>query len=1243
MDRTTSPGWANGYKPVTINPLPASFVAFFPAAHEAKTESFEISWADKFVAQKPATFPRAWCRVPVAAGRSTLHRGRRIMKRVGRWANSPAVRPQKVADAEVAVEDLEETQQKSRRRLNSFVPPAQEAQLELAGSPLSRAEVVNTLIRAKVNVANCFLHEEYTEISDQRSLAKQSTFSKMVVPMKRRFHDYSSIGFEYASGGNRMAIYSELDPIISKALQTGVTEIDVNMASITEAAAHLQSTRRNPRILLAASGTPDLADIVDVIEPSSPLTLEPNESMTDAKSPTKRDSTQSPSPTKSNKSFRKRLSDTIVKLLPVSSTSRAEPSPIKPAGPPTPNKDVGERRPSITLKSPNAAKSPLSVNSTPGLIRWSSRTSKDSPFARWRPKRKSEPAARRLSQSLSLPRNQASPITDTVMEQSSVTPESPVRQARPLEPTPSKWNGSQPLTPGRKPSSTVATPNGDELELVKSLPEWMQHTQSPATLEKCDLSNIDFGPASPSFTNSVSWVNSPENAMESERTKIVRRRKSEPLFRNLLKTQTSRRISLSPRKPIRPDGTSGVMPAIDENTSHIEDGSQISKLINASDNSNILATPAIIPIDTAEQDDENMDILSAQYKQKMQAAMEAVGSKINPDDVFSPETEKTAVQRLAKMAETSCNGYANVVTAKENGRFFVRFKLPFEYASMFPESQCADESHFSSSPSVSSSPRVQPPAEPPLTEEEMWELEEELYLEESDRRDQTLVASDFGSSPAKRSASSPPYDRLPTSSPAPLSQDINDVSISFPDITYAPEGNTTIPGLANSSPLKTPKMSKSMINSDSSSLSDLEHTPSLNKSAELSITNMAAAAADDEEQQEAAPTTPAVDDTTPTLSLSFTPVNQASARKSSTSSSTRSTKAVPKASPDNEAAKSHAIPATSHTDTPERDYMRDFIRRSRPRRPSTTELGSPIAPTQRRPLGARSPNMETQQKEKRKFDSSEGEENKSETKAEPATKRIRRLPRATPPKPASAVASDHSDDEDPLAMDANTAVTSADELANSEDQENVSPAAAADVATSRRSSRLRTMPSTVPKSSIPAPIKVGRGRPANSTLGHLRTEQHDLVHQTRANTRRNKGKAEYPAQVIAKRSEQEEEEEVDQEMSDPAEEVEVSKTRLGKSVVWKDPLADYHEEDYPEEAKPKRGRPTAAASKAKAANAAKAKAKPVSTGRITKPAPKASAPGQKQRSTRLAAGLGMAGNGTPAPKRVTRASARSRK
>ncbi|KKO97111.1 hypothetical protein THAR02_10786 [Trichoderma harzianum] len=1349
MDGTTSPGWGSGHEPVDNNPLPAAFVTFFPVAQEGETEMcvsdrptmistsplleppcwnrvltrflVDSSWADNLVAQKPATIPRAWCRVPVSAGPSTLRKGMTIMKRVGRVARVVAA-SQAAAEIEVA-EDLEEAQQANRRRLNSFVPTAADAVLELVGEPLSRAEVASAVMRAKVDVANCYLHEEYTDVSEQRNLAKQSQYTKKTVPLKRRFSNYSSVDFEYASGGNGYAIYSELHPILSRAMQSGVTEIDVNMASIAEAGVHLRSMSRNPRVLLAASGVPELSDIADDSEPSSVLTLEPNESMSDAKSPTKRASTQSPSPTKSSKSFRKRLSDTIVRLLPGSSP-RAEPSPIKSSSPPIPSKDFESPRqqtPSITIpKSPSASKSPLlSANSTPGLIRWSNRSSKESPFARWRPKRKSEPA--RLSTTPSSPRNDSSTF-DISVEDSSIMFGSPTHQSRPQAPTPSKWSGLLSSTPSQKASSAAATPanDGASLGLVKSLPEWMQHNKSPATLEKYDPSNVEFRPSSPSFTNSASWVNVPTDSIEIERTKIVRRRKSEPLVRNMLKSHTLRRTSLSPQ--LR---SSGAKPTIDEpafpsdnSISRIPERSQNSNLFNSSaTQSNTLnnaVTEQTEDMDAQDmlargidpRDPHDFHRLSWDYKAQIEDMLrerrKAPPPLRHPDDVFDDPNDRyrresppphNPVERLARMAETGCYDKAGVIIAERGERLLVQFKLPIKYIEHFPQDSTAGRDPWRPDPHAHyfqrKFPGETPSPEPrqrsewsssPLAEEESHLADKTLVVsdfggsptkraslsaenEESHLADKTLAVSDFGSpakpstfpdhedfypsdntlivsdfatSPAKRGSSS--RQSIATSSPAPASQKVPFTPADqfiIPDYVTTSERKVYQPGMVyepdmNSQPLVAPELptipelpvnSELAVNTDSSSLSNLENTPPLNESSALSIAIMAAESAGEQSAYADADSSPTdsttANDPPSTSPISFTPVNQASAQKKAASPTISNQQG---SSPSPESGKPYPI---SHDDTPERDYLRDFIRRSKPRRLSTTETGSPIAiaPVQRQPLGARSPNMETQPKEKRKFESSEGEENENENepeaKPEPAAKRVRRVHRSTPQKPKPAATMNHSDDEDPLAKDvAPTSVKTSDavdELANHEEQKEAPVPAA-----SRRSSRLKTKPSAIPKPSTPAPTKVGRGRPPN-TLGSVRNEQQDLVHQTRANTRRNKGNAEYPAQFLARHSEEEDEEESQQD------EAETSKAGRGKSVVWKEPLASYQEEE-----KPKRGRP------------AKAKATVVGS-RVSKPAAKPSAAAQKQRSSRIAAGLGMAGNGTPAPKRATRASTRSRK
>ncbi|KAL6862259.1 hypothetical protein J3F83DRAFT_762583 [Trichoderma novae-zelandiae] len=1232
MDGTTSPRWGSGHRPVTD------------------------SWTDVLVAQKPATIPRAWCRVPVAAGPATLRKGATIMKRVGRSADMRVVRQQQAIAAQAAAEAevvpaLEETQQASRRRLNSFVQPAEDAVLELVGEPLSRAEMASAIMRAKVDVANCYLHEEYSDVSDQRSLARKSTYSKMIVPMKRRFVDYSSIDFEYASGGNGGAIYSELHPILSKAVQTGVKEIDVNMASITETGVHLRSIRRNPRILLAASGIPDLSDIADVTEPSI-LTLEPDESMSsDAKSPTKRASTQSPSPRKSNKSFRKRLSDTIVRLLPVSS-SRAEPSPIKPSSPPPPSKDDSPRQktPSITIpKSPSAARStsPVSANSTPGILRWTSKSPKESPFSRWRPKRKSEPIPSLAAASSPYRNEPDSSFSDISMGDSSILAGSPTHPPRPRAPTPSKWSGLKPSTPDRAPSPAADTERAS-LELVKSLPEWMQHSPSPSAVRQYDPGHIDFGPASPSFSGSVPWVNSQADATESERTNIVRRRKSEPLYRNMLKSQNSRRTSFSPQKSLNAQESSEALATIEEPVSPSQEiPSGTPEYLTASSvHPNPLDHAASEHTDPEEAEGMDLSDLSRQYKRKMQETCTRLAAPHNEDNIFVedmhrpesifgvPATETPtadAVEQLSSLAQHACHGHAGVMVVESDGRLWVRFKLPPRFTHLFPKNQSDEPSPPAKSPSAPDAPvfrfvkdyprdeesdvpandetlvvsdfdvsSAQPASSPPLSEndenvdpharandktllvsdfdasvEPIWSSSPSREDSCARANDQTLVVSDFDASSVMVKPTSSPTEKEDSHARAiDETLVVSDFDVSSakptssppsrPEIPCSSDGSTTVPGYTEPSPAKAARGWDS-----SSSLSELGRTPDLDKAAESSIAIMAATTRDEQ---------------------------QATVR---------------------------------NHDSPERDYLRDFIRRSRPRsrRPPAAETGSPLAPAHRLPLGARSPNMETQQKEKRKFGGSEGGENEFKSSAEPPTKRVRTAPRSSPRMPPTVPADDQSDDEDPLAKDVATAQAKTDEKVDEPANAVEPPEAPAAAAASRRSTRLRNRPSAIPKSSIPAPVKVGRGRPpTGATLGSVRTEQQGLVHQTRANTRRNKGNAEYPAQFLARRSEEEEGEEGEL-AAGQQDDAEASTARRGKSVVWKEPLADFQEEE-----KPTRGRGAAAA----------AKAQPASN-RVSKPAPKPSAADQRQRSTRLAAGLGMAGNGTPAPKRVTRASTRSRK
>lgn len=302
-------------------------------------------------------------------------------------------------------------------------------------------------------------------------------------------------------------------------------------------------------------------------------------------------------------------------------------------------------------------------------------------------------------------------------------------------------------------------------------------------------------------------------------------------------------------------------------------------------------------------------------------------------------------------------------------------------------------------------------------------------------------------------------------------------------------------------------------------------------------------------------------------------------------------------------------------DSPGRDYMREFIKRSKPKpkRPSTTETGSPVpVVAKRQPLGVKSPNTSPDKtKNKRK---SEKENNSPVKSFEPEAKKSRR----DKPKQRKVML----ESEKPTAenqLGAAAAIDTIDAIEAAEEQEDD---AKFDHESSRRSSRLRSQekPAGV-KSSIPTPIKIGRAG-SRGSLNSVRNEQQDLTNQTRMNTRKNKGSAEYPADMLDRLARQIAEE---GELVVPEQAAQKDGAR---SVAWKNPLVHVQEEK--EETK-------AATKKAKGLP----RPKTYGTSGIAKPTTRAKTTEQKERTARLAEHFGMVGNGTPAkPQRVTRSKAK---
>lgn len=362
-------------------------------------------------------------------------------------------------------------------------------------------------------------------------------------------------------------------------------------------------------------------------------------------------------------------------------------------------------------------------------------------------------------------------------------------------------------------------------------------------------------------------------------------------------------------------------------------------------------------------------------------------------------------------------------------------------------------------------------------------------------------------------------------------------------------------------------------------------------------------------QQELSPQTPAATKrASPQLTTSFTPVNKPTPQQVSTPVATQSTSA-PRNSSASKAAQTASAEAVRtrerqhDDDSPGRAFMRDFIKRSaKPKRPSTTDTGSPIAHTSARPpLGAKSPNMgsDSPEKNKRKRQADDQESGGKPGK-EPSPKKPRKEARSGK-----------------LSQKGEKTAAAAKKAAVGD------PSAEANV---RRSSRLNTKEV---KSALPTAIKLGRvsakdTRPILNSA--VRNEQAELTRQTNLNTRRNRGNAESVPQILARVSSSEAsgDDDADELSNEPV----VSKG--GKAVTWKTPIAAHQVE------KPKRGRPAQTISATPAANSKATKAEKVARIEKTVPTPKSSRPSRIAKPAGKS--LGRTNNGTPA-KRVTRSRA----
>lgn len=761
------------------------------------------------------------------------------------------------------------------------------------------------------------------------------------------------------------------------------------------------------------------------------------------------------------------------------------------------------------------------------------------------------------------------------------------------------------------------------------------------------------------------------------------RRKSEPLIRSCFASQTARRQSVSPRKLVfqgdyifRHGGASNTATPATGRTVRFDDVDEADGISNqtpeqpsSSEVTLNMTTPAISwGRMTGRLSDEGVHETPTLNPAEANS-VHNVDMRQNPDIFGAPASSPkhkspSSISHLAEIAEEHCDGQANIFVTQEYGRLIVRFKLPIEYAHMFPDDQGADESNFTMTPSaISSSPRI---SFDQITTAEACEQTSDggpIISSPLGNEEQTLVVPDFATSPVGLKSDStldykPGDNQQDTNVSGNLTMSVADPESSGKRKPALDPDSNNLPTRPNGPVQADPVESNPETDSDSP-LSDIDHTPTIS---ELGLMGATASViqnevqtpskkpGEDKEIVSAAKTTtsppqattpklaisvpgPAAN-TTPTLNNSFTPVNQSCSRNRRTSGkgSAKSDRLLPVDESKVElAAQEEHEPqqTTQYDDSPGRDYMRDFIKRTSRKRMSTTDAGSPIAvPVKRVPLGIKSPNTESPQKNKRKL---EARKNNSESPlkkgTERAPKKARRMDNTSPRKKTPKTQNKGSTEINATreTVDSEAALRA---VANGDEQEDAAEADSAPGA--RRSTRIRSQsePTTTAKSSIPTAIKLG-GRPGAGRGGlasAARSEQQDLSYQTRMNTRKNKGNAEYPVQVLARPQTQAQREGSSEEATSSGSDTSANPFKSRKNVCWKTPL-ESHQEQVEE---PKKAR----------VGFAKSRITYGSSG-ITKPSKNGSVQKQ-QRTAKVAATLGMSQNGTPAKARVTRSSARVR-
>ncbi|RFN46229.1 hypothetical protein FIE12Z_9508 [Fusarium flagelliforme] len=674
----------------------------------------------------------------------------------------------------------------------------------------------------------------------------------------------------------------------------------------------------------------------------------------------------------------------------------------------------------------------------------------------------------------------------------------------------------------------------------------------------------------------------------------------------------------------------------------------------------------------------------------------------NPD-IFGahPSSPPAPIQNLSHMANDACDGLAKIVVTEENGRLFVRFKLSAQYAHMFPASQGFENNDLAFSPSaMASTPRhsvntnqvastdrstqhnpfspiVATPsrvfsfsspvnASTPTdmatpTQRSIGDLLQTPNVtsfgttndaspaafqtpELPEYHDNTLVFGEAAATPqptstkrtTRRQSAMTPLKRATTNAmtaskittPAKAVEPNHNTPkfatpmASDPDQTLAMswfDSDTPVQSTSDKhevTPVQDESLTSASVNpvTTSTPTSAVNDAPAEDEPATItsSVDTVTIAAAQDQPTT----STPAdTDDTAPAQDerLSSPPAEptiNAPVEEEQASSPT-AIAAATTTSPITSSTTTTNAPVQDEQTTDsvdaDRQWMHDFIKRSK--QTTSTESGSPIPPpvAARQPLGDRSPNRGSPLMKRKHEDGSLGDE------SPPKKVKVDEPKAAASPKKGKRTRTARHKAE--LAIDMVDTPTQDTESSLPADANPASPP------TTRRSSRLRGQDDTTatPKSSLPTPIKLNRAGAGRGMAKKPRTEEQEWDRKTRSNTKKNMGDAETPAETLTRLKGQAEE---DSDVSEGS--------AGGRRVGWKDPLEKI------QGSTPKKGR---AAPKAKAK--ANAKATQGNTG-VSKAQSTPKSTTKTTRAAKVAEGLGMVANGTPAkPQRVTRSRARN--